>query len=181
MKSRAEALSLVELNVSNVNLVKHMLAAEAIMRALARHFGDDEDRWGLAGLLHDLDIEKSPPEEQGLHVPEMAPGYLDGESVKAVAAHNAMTGRTPDGRLGWSLYAADHLSGLITASALVLPEKRLANLTTQSVMKRFGEGRFARGANRQQIASISNTALGLEEFVGIGLLAMQGIAADLGL
>jgi predicted hydrolase (HD superfamily) len=178
---RQEALEIVNQNIKNSQMVKHMLATEAVMRALARRFGEDEDRWGLAGLLHDADAEIAASEEQGLVVPKLTQDRLDEESAAAIASHNPYTGIKPKGRMGWALYAADPLTGLIVASTLVLRDKKLAGLTPQSVLKRFAEARFAKGANREQIAASSELGLTLEEFVEIGLTAMKEIAGNIGL
>src|SRR5512139_4143626 len=202
---REQGLEIVNQNIKNPQMVKHMLATEAVMRALARRFGEDEDRWGLAGLLHDADAEiaisgeqelvapklggtdpapagkHSTMPAQGLLVPKLTQDRLDEESAAAIASHNPYTGIKPKGRMGWALYAADPLTGLIVASALVLRDKKLADLTPQSVLKRFAEARFAKGANRQQIAASSELGMTLEEFVEIGLVAMKGIAGEIGL
>ena len=202
---REQALEIVNQNIKNPQMVKHMLATEAVMRALAKRFGEDEERWGLAGLLHDADAEIVISEEQklvspkvgdtgpasagkhstmpaqGLLVPKLTQDRLDEESAAAIASHNPYTGIKPKGRMGWALYAADPLTGLIVASTLVLPDKKLAALTTQSVLKRFAETRFAKGANRQQIAASSELGLTLEEFVEIGLAAMKATAGNIGL
>jgi hypothetical protein len=203
--NREQALEIINRNITNPQMVKHMLATEVVMRALAKRFGEDEERWGLAGLLHDADAEIAASEEQelvapkltgagpapegkhstmpaqGLLVPKLTQNRLDEESAAAIASHNPYTGIKPKGRMGWALYAADPLTGLIVASALILPDKKLASLTTQSVLKRYAEGRFAKGANRQQIAASSELGLTLEEFVEIGLAAMKGIAGNIGL
>ena len=202
---RKQALEVVNRYVSNPNMVKHMLATEVVMRALARRFGEDEDRWGLAGLLHDADAEIAVSEEggsavskpkgvgpapvskhatmaaQGLLVPKLTENILDEESAAAIASHNPYTGIKPKGRMGWALYAADPLTGLIVASALVLPDKKLASLTAESVLKRFAEARFAKGANREQIAACSELGLTIDEFAEISLAAMKTIAGDLDL
>jgi hypothetical protein len=178
---RGQALEIVNRHISNPQMVKHMLATEAVMRALARRFGEDEDRWGLAGLLHDADAEIATSEEQGLDVPKLTQDVLDEEIFTAIASHNPYTGIRPKGRMGWALHAADPLTGLIVASALVLPDKKLAGLTAESVMKRFAEARFAKGANREQIAACSELGIPIEEFVEIGLTAMKAIAGDIGL
>ncbi len=178
---RNQALEIVNRNIKNPQMVKHMLATEAVMRALARRFGEDEDRWGLGGLLHDADAEIAVSEEQGLVVPKLTQNRLDDESVAAIASHNPYTGIKPKGRMGWALYTADPLTGLIVASALVLPDKKLAALTAQSVQKRFAETRFAKGANREQIAACSELGVTLEEFIEIGLAAMKAIAENIGL
>ena len=202
---REQALEIVNRYIGNPHMVKHMLATEAVMRALARRFGEDEDRWGLAGLLHDADAEIAISGEresavpklpgngpapvskhammpaQGLLVPKLTQNMLDEESAAAIASHNPYTGIKPKGRMGWALYAADPLTGLIVASALILPDKKLAGLTAESVLKRFAETRFAKGANREQIAASSELGVTLEEFVEIGLAAMKGIAGNIGL
>jgi len=202
---REQALEIVNRNIRNPQMVKHMLSTEAVMRALARRFGEDEDRWGLAGLLHDADAEIAVSGEQelvvpkltgngpapvskhstmpaqGLLVPKLTQNMLDEEIGAAIASHNPYTGIKPKGRMGWALYAADPLTGLIVASALVLPGKKLAGLTAESVLKRFGEARFAKGANREQIATCSELGMTLEEFIEVGLAAMKVIAGDIGL
>ena len=202
---REQALEVVNRYISSPNMLKHMLATEAVMRALARRFGEDEDRWGLAGLLHDADAEIAVSEEgesvvskpkgngpapvskhatmaaQGLLVPKLTQNMLDEESAAAIASHNPYTGIKPKGRMGWALYAADPLTGLIVASALVLPDKKLDGLTAESVLKRFAEARFARGANREQMAACSELGVTIEEFIEMGLAAMKAIAGDLGL
>ncbi len=203
--NREQALEVVNRYISNPNMLKHMLATEAVMRALARRLGEDEDRWGLAGLLHDADAEIAVSEEgesvvskpkgngpapvskhatmaaQGLLVPKLTQNMLDEESAAAIASHNPYTGIKPKGRMGWALYAADPLTGLIVASALVLPDKKLAVLRAESVLKRFAESRFAKGANREQIAACSELGLTIEEFTEISLAAMKTIAGDLDL
>jgi predicted hydrolase (HD superfamily) len=181
MMDREQALEIVNRYIKNPQMVKHMLATEAVMRALARRFGEDEDRWGLAGLLHDADAEIAVSKEQGLVVPKLTQNGLDEESADAIASHNPYTGIKPKGRMGWALYAADPLTGLIVASALVLPDKKLAALTAQSVLKRFAEARFAKGADRKQIAASSELGVTLEEFIEMGLAAMKSIAVDIGL
>ena len=202
---REQALEIVHRYVTNSNMVKHMLATEAVMRALASRFWEDEDRWGLAGLLHDADAEMvisggqefAVPKQtgngpipagkhaamvaQGLLVPKLTQNALDEDIASAIASHNPYTGIKPQGRMGWALYAADPLTGLIVASALVLPDKKLAGLMAESVLKRFAEARFAKGANRAQIAACSELGVTLEEFVEIGLTAMKTIAGDMGL
>jgi predicted hydrolase (HD superfamily) len=203
---RKQALEIVNRCISNPHMVNHMLATEAVMRALARRFGEDENRWGLAGLLHDADAEIAISEEQelvvskqrgngpvppvskhatmsaqGLLVPKLTQNMLDEESAAAIASHNPYTGIKPKGRMGWALYAADPLTGLIVASALVLPDKKLAGLTVESVMKRFAEARFAKGANREQIATCSELGVPLKEFIEMGLTAMKPIAGEIGL
>ncbi len=182
--NRDEALELVKSNVSNQNLVNHMLASEAMLRALARRLGQAEDSWGLAGLLHDIDYEatKDEPSRHSLVGAQiLADNGIDPEIVYAVKVHNEAHGEPRKSALDTALYAGESLTGLIIAAALVRPEKKLSSVTLDSVMKRFGEKAFARGANREQIATCTELGLELREFVEVGLLAMQGISLELGL
>lgn len=182
--TRTEALSLVEENVENVNLRRHMLACEAIMRSLATRSGDDAEAWGLAGLLHDLDVERTT-EDFARHGMEAADELrrlgVSGDVVQAVAAHNQLTGVVAESRMEVALVAADQLSGLITAAALVRPDKSLAGVALKSLRKRFRESAFARGVDRAAIDRCAEIGLERDEFMQIGLEAMQGMAADLGL
>jgi len=184
--TRQEALNLVRQNVKNENSVKHMLATEAIMKALAQHFGEDEQIWGLAGLLHDMDMEivdwKVEPHKQGAVAADMLEKMgMDKIITNAIRAHNEATGKTRDNLIEKSIYAADCLTGLIVASTLVLPSKKIKDLTTENVLNRFKEKSFARGARREAIASCLEINLSLEEFSEIGLKAMQEIDQELGL
>ena len=182
--NRSEALSLLQSKVSNQNLIKHSFAVEAIMRALARHFDEDVELWGLAGLLHDIDYDitrEDPSTHSKLGAEMLATLNIDPRIVYAVRAHNDYHGDPRNSLLDRSLFCCDPLTGLITAGALIRPEKRLAPLTPEFILKRFGEKGFARGANRDTIRMCSDIGMSLDEFVTLGLEAMQGISADLGL
>jgi putative nucleotidyltransferase with HDIG domain len=182
--NREEALASVRTNVENENLVRHMLATEAIMRALARRLGEDEGEWGLTGLLHDIDVELT-------HGDMTSHSKLGADLVKemggsqamarAILSHNEAHGVPLETKLDKALFCADPLTGLITAAALVRPDKKLASVEAKSVKKRFKEKSFAAGANREQISQCSNLGIEFDEFIELGLKAMQGIAADLGL
>jgi putative nucleotidyltransferase with HDIG domain len=181
---REEALNTVRANVKNGNLIKHMLAAEAIMRALAKRFGEDEEEWGLTGLLHDIDIEligDNFADHGRLGADLAAEQDVSPQVCHAIMCHNWTNGIPCVTLLDSALLCTDPLTGLITAGALIRPDKKLAGLTVESLMKRFGERRFAAGAGREQIAYCSAIGLDLEEFIGIGLEAMKGIADELGL
>ncbi len=182
--NRDDIIASIEANVENQNLIKHMLATEAIMRALARHFGEDEEEWGLTGLIHDIDVEHSEEDmsrhgKLGAHLAEQL-GCTE-TMCHAVLAHNEELGISRKTLLDKALYCADPLTGLITAGALIRPDKKLAELSVKSLKKRFKEKSFAAGANREQIALCSEIDIELEEFIGIGLEAMKGISDDLGL
>jgi putative nucleotidyltransferase with HDIG domain len=182
--TREECWTCVEANVESPNLRKHMLATEAVMRALARRLGHDEQEWGLAGLLHDLDVEltKDEPHTHGLLSADVARELGATETqARAIVCHNEAHGVARTTPLDHALWAADPLTGLVTAGALVHPEKRLGAVTAESLLKRFREKRFAAGASREQIASCGQLGLSLEQFVTTGLGAMQAIAPDLGL
>lgn len=181
---REAVLAAVEGRIENVNLRRHMLATEAIMRALAARLGEDADVWGLAGLAHDLDVEETEGDAKrhGAVAADAARDLgLPDEAAHAIAAHNPETGVVATTRLDVGLIAADQLSGLVTAAALVRPDKDLAGVKTKSVRKRYREGAFARGVDRESIARCAELDLELDEFLLLGLEAMQGVAPELGL
>ncbi len=181
---RAAVLAEVEAHVANENLRRHMLATEAIMRGLAAHLGEDPDVWGLTGLGHDLDAEETEGDvaRHGAAAAEALGALgLPDEAAHAVAAHNPDTGVVATERIDIALIAADQLSGLLTAAALVRPEKDLAGVKLKSVRKRYREGAFARGVDRESIARCEEIGLELDEFFALGLEAMQGVASELGL
>jgi len=183
--NREEGLEILKQNISNYNLIKHCLAVEVIMRALAHHFGQDEERWGLAGLLHDIDYEKVKDdlERHSLLGAEMLRELELGDDIcQAVKVHNEAHGILPETLFEKSLFVVDPLTGLIVAAVLISPSKKIADLKVESILKRFKEKAFARGANREIIfKSKEYLDLSLEDFIKIGLEAMKGIAVDLGL
>lgn len=182
--NKEEALKLVQEKIQNQNLVKHCLAVEACMRVLARNFDEDEEKWGLTGLLHDIDYEetKDAPEKHSLIGAEMLEKLgLDKEICEAVKTHNEAHGIAPETKMAKALYSVDPLTGLIVASTLVMPSKKIADLTPENVLNRFKEKSFAKGANREIIKKCEDIELSLEEFVEIGLKAMQTISENLGL
>lgn len=182
--NRDSAISLIREKVKNENLIKHMLATEAIMHTLAAHFGEDSNLWGLAGLVHDLDYDqtlKNPKQHGRLAARMLEEAGCDPLIVQAVIAHSPHYDQPRKSRLEIALFAADPLSGLIVAAALIHPQKKLAALDTPFILKRFQEKWFAKGASREQIRTCEEVALSLEEFIDLGLKAMQEIAKELGL
>jgi len=183
--NRDTGLCLVRERVVNENLVRHMLATEAIMGALAERLGDDVERWKFAGLLHDLDVEQTAEsmETHGtLTVQWLREEGLDDEEVlQAIAAHNPANGSVVESRMDRALLACDPMTGLITAAALIRPEKKLELVALKSLKKRFKEPAFARGARREDMLTCDELGLQLDEFLEIGLTAMQGISDELGL
>jgi putative nucleotidyltransferase with HDIG domain len=180
---RAEAHALVEANIGNANLVNHCVAVELIMEALARHLGhSDEDvaRWGLAGLLHDLDYATTKDDfaRHGSATAELLGDAVDEETIHAILAHADKAPReTP---MDKALFAADPTTGFIVAAALVRPDKDLAAVEVRSLLKRWKEKAFARGASREQMDTCTELGLTREEFLAISLAAMQERAAALG-
>ncbi len=181
---RKEALALVKKHVKNKNLVKHMLAVEAVMGALARHLGENEAKWRLVGLIHDLDYDQTvnDPKSHGLVAAQMLMEMnCPIDVIQAVRNHNEALGFQRETSMDKALYAADPVTGLIVAAALIHPAKKLSAIDTQFVLNRFAEKHFARGADREQIKSCSEIGLDLEGFISLSLKAMQETAGELGL
>jgi predicted hydrolase (HD superfamily) len=196
MITREQALKLLHDNMGSPNLRRHCYAVESVMQALAKYFKDDVEEWGIVGLLHDGDYEKTKesPEKHTLLMSEWLKGIgeNDPEIHSAILSHNyahlteADIGNSgakmPKNRMEWSLYCCDELTGLIVAVALVKPDKRLSSVTVDSIMKKWDEKSFAAGVKREQIEKCEEKLnIPLREFVQIALEAMQGIAPELGL
>ncbi len=182
--NRKEVLDAIKDNIENENLVRHMLATEAIMRALARRLGEDEEEWGITGLLHDIDMELTEwdMDSHSKLGADLARELGASEAMThAILCHNEKHGVLLETKLDKALFCADPLTGLITAAALVRPDKKLTGVEAKSVKKRFKEKSFAAGANREQIARCSELGLELDKFIELGLKAMQRIAKELGL
>lgn len=183
--TRQTAWEILNKYLTNPNLIKHCLATEATMRALAPRFQGDVDEWGITGLLHDADYEraKGHPEQHGLLLFKLEPNSIPTVIEHAIESHNyEYTKVMPESAMDWAIYCCDQLTGLIVASALIHPDKKLAPLTGDFVLNRMKQKDFAKGANREAI-QLCQEKLGipLEEFVGITLSAMQGIHEALGL
>lgn len=179
---REEAYSLITDKVKNKNLIKHMLATEACMKALAENFNEDKEAWGFAGLLHDYDYDETANDfaNHGLVSAKiLGEKGIDPEIVHAIKAHPGHVERIS--KMDKSLYAADPLTGLIVACALMHPTKSLAGLDVKFISNRFKEKRFAAGANRDQISTCIELGIDLEKFIEICLKAMQGVSKELGL
>jgi len=166
------------------SLRKHMLSVEACMRAYARKFGEDENYWGITGLLHDFDYEKYPtPAEHpfvGCKILEER-GYPE-EMRRAILSHAEYSGVKRESRMEKALFACDELAGFITASALVKPNKSLAEVEAKSVKKKMKDKAFARSVNRDDIINgAADLGIDLEEHIAFCIEAMKAIAGDLGL
>lgn len=182
--TRDEALALIKQHVKNKNLIKHMLAVEVVMGALAPHFDGDPELWRLAGLLHDIDYDQTfdkPEIHSKLGAQMLADLNLPAELVNAVRAHNEIHGIERTTPMEKALYCSDPVTGLIVAGALIHPSKKLSAIDKDFILNRFNEKSFARGANRETIAACKELGLSLEDFVTIALEAMQQSASELGL
>lgn len=172
----------MEEKVPTVNLQKHMIAAAEVLQSLAGRLEGDPELFYLTGLLHDLDYETTAenPDRHGLETVEMLRGYdAPPEMVHAIRAH---AGKAPiESTLDLCLYAADPATGFIVACALIRPEKSLQAVDLDFMLKRWKEKRFAAGASREQMDSITQTGLTREEFLQTALGAMQKAAGELGL
>ncbi|MBI4834962.1 MAG: HDIG domain-containing protein [Planctomycetes bacterium] len=180
--TRDEARKLMESKITNINLRKHILAVEAVMKFLARELKADEEEWGMAGLLHDLDYEetKNSPERHGLVTAEWLTGKgINDAIINAIKAHAEKKPReTP---MEKAIYCADPITGFLVACALIKPEKKLSAVDADFAKNRMKEKRFAAGANRNAIMASSELGMELDKFINISLDAMKSINAELGL
>lgn len=199
--TRDKAYQILIENIKNPNLIKHHLAAEAVMKTLAKYFYEgnlltDQEKkgknytefvevWGIVGLLHDADYEetKDQPEKHGILLEEKLGNEIEKDIMYAIMAHNWQgTKVEPKSLMDWSMYCCDELTGLIIAAALVHPDKKLMSLTTDFILNRFTEKSFAKGANREQIKMCEQKLrIPLKEFIEISLKSMQEISNNLGL
>jgi len=182
--TRSDAWCLLTEFTQSESLRKHALAVEACMRAYARKFGEDEERWGVVGLIHDFDYEKYPSLDdhpyKGNEI--LTQRGVPEEIRRAIMSHAHYTGVTRDSNMEKALFACDELAGFITATALVKPNKSLAEVDARSVRKRMKDKAFARAVNRDDII---NGAAGLDadldQHIAFCIEAMRGIAGELGL
>ncbi len=182
---RAQALELLRRHCAEERLFRHALASEAVLKALALRLGQDPEAWGLAGLLHDLDYDQTAGQmnRHGLVTAQLlAPHGLPAETLAAIAAHNAenlgLTRVTP---LDFALTCGETITGLVTATAYVHPDKKLASVKPKSVVKRMKEKAFAASVNRDHIRLCEQLGLPLDQFAALAVEAMQAISDDLGL
>jgi len=182
--TRDRAFDLVKKNVSRKNVVYHMLAVEAIMRGVARYFNENEEEWGLTGLLHDIDYEKTEadPEKHGLLAEETLKELVPDALIRAIKTHNSKyTGIAPESRMEKALIASDAISGLLVACALVMPSKKLADVKVETVTKKFKDKDFARGAERERIVVCEEIGIPKEKLFEIALNGLKESASQIGL
>lgn len=183
---RDKAIDLLRTHVKNEKMIAHCLASEAVLRALAERLGEDADRWGLAGLLHDLDVEftNADPRVHAMEGAKLLEQHgVDPEIVEAVMLHNeeAAHGRERYKPFHHALAAGETITGLITATALVYPDRKVASVKPKSVTKRMKEKAFAASVNRDTIMECEKLGLSLQEFVELSLQAMKNVGPEIGL
>src|SRR3954465_9951077 len=184
MINRESAWGLLTEFTQSESLRKHARSVEACMRAYARKFGEDEERWAITGLLHDFDYEKYPTAEEHPFVGNKIlaeRGYPD-DIRRAIMSHAEYSGVKRESKMEKSLFACDELAGFITASALVKPNKSLAEVEAKSVRKKMKDKAFARSVSRDDIINgAADLGVELEEHIAFCIEAMKGIAKELGL
>jgi len=181
---REEALELINTYIKRENLIKHALAVEAIMKNIAKKLGEDEKKWGIAGLLHDIDFEETfdNPALHGIKAGEILSGKVEEDVIKAIRSHNFENNKEePESKMDFSLIAADSISGLIIACALVLPSRKLNDLKLETIERKFKQKDFARNCSRERILYCEKCGISLKEFFEISLEALKSIAKELGL
>ena len=174
MITREESLALVHEHVKNENLVNHMIAVGAIMKGLAKHFGEDPELWEAVGILHDIDYENFGEDfsKHGAISAEMVKDLLPEDGINAILRHNELTGNKPETRFDISLLAADAISGMIVANALVRPTK-LEGMKAKSIKGRMKDKSFARQVSRENIMKCEELGLQFSEFASIAIASMQ--------
>lgn len=189
LPSRADALALVQEYTASDSLRKHMLAVEAAMRAYAAHFGEDPERWGLTGLVHDFDYERFPNDAHSAAEEHPAEGVRilrargwPEDILQAILGHATYCNVPRSTRMAQALFAVDELTGLVTATALVKPSRNLADVTASSVRKKMKDKGFARGVSREDVAlGVQELGVELEPHIDFVINAMRTVAPALGL
>lgn len=183
MNTREYYLQLLNKHISNPKMIAHSIASEAVLRALARKFGENEDVWGIAGLLHDIDVEitNADSKTHGLVGAEMLTNELPADAVDAIKMHNECAVGIPRStRFQHALAAGETITGLIFATALVYPDKKIESVKVKSVTKRMKEKMFAASVKRENILECERIGIPLDEFVEISIAALRPIASEIG-
>ncbi|MDP3914840.1 MAG: HDIG domain-containing protein [Bacteroidota bacterium] len=184
MISRENAIEFLNQHIQNANMLKHCLASEAVLRAIALKLNKDTEEWGMAGLLHDIDVEitNGDPMRHGPFAARMLDGMLSSEAIDAIVMHNEMaSGKERTTIFQHALAAGETITGLIMATALVYPDKKLASVKTKSITKRMKEKAFAASVNRETILECELIGIPIQDFSELSLVAMQEISDELGL
>lgn len=183
--TREDALSVLHEHIHSESMIKHSLASEAVMRAVAIRVKKDPEMWGLSGLLHDIDVEitKGDPKTHGIMAPQLLEKFnLPNELTDAIVMHNEEAAPRPRITcIEHALAAGETITGLITATTYVYPDRKINSVKPKSILKRMKEKHFAASVKRENILECEKIGIPLDEFVDISLTAMQTIASDLGL
>lgn len=184
MISRENAIEFLNQHIQNANMIKHCLASEAVLRAIALKLDMNQDVWAMAGLLHDIDVEitSGDPMRHGPYSTVMLDGMLPAEAIDAIVMHNEMaTGKARTTVFQHALAAGETITGLIMATAMVYPDRKLASVKTKSITKRMKEKAFAASVNRENILECELIGIPIQDFAELSLVAMQKISDELGL
>ncbi len=184
MISREEAVNLLNENITSENMLKHCYASEAVLRGIAKKLGRNEEEYGIAGLLHDIDVEitNADPYTHGPYAEKLLKGKITDEMLDAIVMHNEVaTGKERSTEFQHALAAGETITGLITATTLVYPDKKIASVKTNSVTKRMKQKAFAASVKRENILECEKIGIPLEEFVELSIRSMAGINRVLGL
>jgi putative nucleotidyltransferase with HDIG domain len=184
MIDRDEAFTLLQKYLKDEKLIKHSLAVEAILKKMAKNLGKDVELWGLTGLLHDLDYDYTnrEPEKHANVTAQILEGLIPEKYVNAIKAHNYKhTDYTPTTSIDKALIAADAVSGLVIATALIIPSKKLADVKLETLLDKFYDHSFAQGCSRSRIELCQDTGLDVEAFLALSLNSLKEIADELGL
>lgn len=189
LPTRAETLALMEEYTASDSLRKHMLSVEAVMRAYAEQFGEDAERWGITGLIHDFDYEKFPNSEhspteghpaEGVRILRER-GYPE-DILQAILGHATYSGTPRETLMAKTLFAVDELTGLVTATALVRPSRSVREVEAKSVKKKMKDKAFARGVSREDvITGAEELGVPLDNHIAFVIRAMQSVASEIGL
>ena len=183
MISRENAYKLLNQHIQNANMIKHCVASEAVLRAIAFKLEKNPEEWGLTGLLHDIDVEitNGDPYKHGPYAAGMLDGLLSPEAVDAIVMHNEMaSGKERSTVFQHALAAGETITGLIMATAMVYPDKKLASVKTKSITKRMKEKAFAASVKRENILECELIGIPINDFAELALTAMQEISDELG-
>ncbi len=180
---RKEAIELLHEYIENPRMINHCLASEAVLRALAKKLGRDEEKWALAGLLHDLDVEKVDAKTHGLETARiLTEKGVNEEIVDAIKMHNEMaTGLKRTTEFQHALACGETITGMITATTMVYPDQKIASVKPKSITKRMKSAAFAASVNRDNIRECELIGIPLNEFAELSLDAMKAISDELGL
>ena len=184
MISREEAVQLLKENISSENMLKHCFASEAVLRGIAKKLGTNEEEYGLAGLLHDIDVEitNADPYTHGPHAEKLLKGKITDQMLDAIVMHNEVaTGKERSTQFQHALAAGETITGLITATTLVYPDKKIASVKAKSVTKRMKQKAFAASVKRENILECEKIGIPLNDFAELSIQSMSEISDVLGL